>query len=43
MPEREKAIQIYQDILDGKRVRLPNHFFVGDHRKKYLAFLQMLI
>jgi hypothetical protein len=39
MTEKEKVIQIYQDVLDGRRVRFPNHFFVGDQGKKYLAFL----
>lgn len=39
MSEKEKVIQIYQDVLDGKRARFPNYFFVGDLGKKYLAFI----
>ncbi|OHX41431.1 hypothetical protein BBV17_28500 [Cytobacillus oceanisediminis] len=37
--EKEKIIQIYRDVLDGRRVRFPNHFFVGDQGKTYLAFI----
>ena len=39
MTEREKLIQIYRDVLSGKRCRFPNHFFVGDQGKTYLAEL----
>ncbi|WP_141995105.1 hypothetical protein [Bacillus sp. B4EP4a] len=39
MEEKEKLIQIYRDVLDGRRARFPNHFFVGDQGMKYLAFL----
>ncbi|MGG3450245.1 DUF4046 domain-containing protein [Domibacillus aminovorans] len=39
MIEKEKVIQIYQDVLNGKRVRFPNHFFVGEQGKNYLAIL----
>ncbi|MGM0879375.1 MAG: hypothetical protein ACQEWV_33540, partial [Bacillota bacterium] len=39
MIEKEKVIQIYQDVLDGRRARFPNYFFVGDQGKKYVAFL----
>lgn len=37
--EKEKVIQLYRDILEGKRVRFPDHFFVGDQGKKYLAYI----
>ncbi|MCM2534343.1 hypothetical protein NDK43_20820 [Neobacillus pocheonensis] len=39
MVEREKVIKIFRDVLNGRRTRFPNHFFVGDQGKKYLAFL----
>ncbi|WP_255286788.1 MULTISPECIES: DUF4046 domain-containing protein [unclassified Bacillus (in: firmicutes)] len=39
MVEREKVLQIYRDVLDGKRGKFPDHFFVGEQGKKYLAFL----
>jgi len=37
--EREKVIRIYRDILERKRARFPDHFFVGDQGKKYLAYI----
>lgn len=39
MIEKEKIIQIYRDVLGGRRARFPNHFFVGDQGKIYLAYL----
>ncbi|MFE6707630.1 hypothetical protein ACFVEL_22150 [Bacillus thuringiensis] len=39
MTEKEKVIQLYRDILEGKRFRFPNHFFLGDQGKKYLAYI----
>ncbi|MEW9669856.1 hypothetical protein [Ammoniphilus sp. 3BR4] len=39
MTEKEKVIDIYRQILKGHRARFPNHFFVGEQGKKYLAYL----
>ncbi|WP_281172536.1 hypothetical protein [Ectobacillus panaciterrae] len=33
MTEKEKVIQLYRDILEGRRFRFPDHFFVGDQGK----------
>lgn len=37
MKEQDKVIQIYCDVLEGRRARFPAHFFAGDQGKKYLA------
>lgn len=37
MTEKEKVIQIYRDVLKGKRYRFPDHFFIGEQGKKNLA------
>jgi len=37
--EKEMVICIYRDILEGKKARFPNHFFVGEQGKKYLAYI----
>ncbi|CRK83270.1 hypothetical protein [Neobacillus massiliamazoniensis] len=37
MTEKETVIQLYLDVLKGKKTRFPNHFFVGDQGKKYLV------
>ncbi|OIK16699.1 hypothetical protein BIV60_03330 [Bacillus sp. MUM 116] len=33
------VIQMYRDILGGRRARFPKNFFVGDQGKKYLAYI----
>jgi hypothetical protein len=37
--EEEMVIRVYEDILQGKRTRFPNHFFIGEQGKKYLVFI----
>ncbi|GMA65941.1 hypothetical protein [Alicyclobacillus fastidiosus] len=39
MTEKDKIIQIYREVLTGKRHRFPNHLFVGDRGKKYVAWV----
>ncbi|MGG3610975.1 DUF4046 domain-containing protein, partial [Priestia megaterium] len=36
---REQVIDIYQDVLDKKRKRFPNYFFVGNEGKKYMRYM----
>lgn len=37
MTVKEKVIQIYREVLEGKRTKFPYHFFVGTQGKKVLA------
>jgi hypothetical protein len=36
---REQVIDIYQDVLEKKRKRFPNYFFVGNEGKKYMRYM----
>ncbi|MFQ6387628.1 hypothetical protein ACLNAR_07590 [Priestia aryabhattai] len=36
---REQVIEVYQDVLDKRRKRFPNHFFVGHEGKKYIRYM----
>jgi hypothetical protein len=36
---REQVIEIYQGVLENKRKRFPNHFFVGNEGKKYMRYM----
>ncbi|MFB1100495.1 DUF4046 domain-containing protein [Terribacillus sp. JSM ZJ617] len=39
MGDKELAISLYQDVLNGKRKRFPNYFFTGAQGKIYLAYM----
>ncbi|SDE43256.1 hypothetical protein SAMN04487777_11250 [Priestia aryabhattai B8W22] len=36
---REQVIEVYQDVLEKKRKRFPNYFFVGKEGKKYMRYM----
>ncbi len=36
---REQVIKIYQDVLEKKRKRFPNYFFLGDEGKRYMRYM----
>ncbi|CAK8583524.1 DUF4046 domain-containing protein [Priestia megaterium] len=37
--DRDQVIEIYQQVLDGKRKRFPNGFFVGNEGKTYMNYI----
>ena len=39
--DRDQVIEIYQQVLDGKRKRFPNGFFVGNEGKTYMDLYEL--
>jgi hypothetical protein len=39
MMSRERVIELYREVLEKKRKRFPNHFFIGEEGKKYIAYM----
>ncbi|MED3809527.1 DUF4046 domain-containing protein [Priestia megaterium] len=37
--DRKQVIEIYQQVLEGKRKRFPNYFFVGKEGKQYMSYM----
>ena len=37
--DRDQVIEIYQQVLEGKRKRFPNDFFVGNEGKTYMSYI----
>ncbi|MGG2089003.1 hypothetical protein ABFY59_18640 [Priestia aryabhattai] len=36
---REQFIEVYQDVLEKRRKRFPNYFFIGKEGKKYMRYM----
>ncbi|MBK0010147.1 hypothetical protein IAE23_27145 [Bacillus sp. S35] len=36
---REQVIEIYRQVLERKRKRFPNYFFIGEEGKKYMGYI----
>ncbi|MEH7314174.1 hypothetical protein [Priestia megaterium] len=37
--KREQVIEVYKDVLEKRRKRFPNYFFVGNEGKKYMCYM----
>ncbi|PGT56740.1 hypothetical protein COD13_00755 [Priestia megaterium] len=37
--KREQVIEVYKDVLEKRRKRFPNYFFVGNEEKKYMRYM----